>query len=274
MPEIHPTAIVDPRAEIGDDVVIGPHCIIDGPARVGAGCRLIANVYLHNKVTLGKGNVLYPNVCIGFQPQSRRVPADAETAGVIVGNRNVLREGVTIHQSSKPERATTLGDQNYLMSNAHMGHDVRVGNDTTIASGSLLAGHVDMADQALIGGGSAIQQFVRIGRLAMIGGISGAASDVPPFAMMSGINNIVGINKVGLRRAGAEGAAIDQVREAYDTLYLAGHTRPVAIETLRNRAADGVPGASLLLEIADFVENSERGLCPHSATNARHSIRR
>ncbi|MCC7408076.1 MAG: acyl-ACP--UDP-N-acetylglucosamine O-acyltransferase [Phycisphaeraceae bacterium] len=279
MPHIHPTASVDPRAKLAEDVSIGPNCTIDGPAVIGPGTRLIANVYLHGPVTLGRDNILYPNVCLGFPPQDRKFNPQSPTAGVEIGDRNQLRESVTIHAASQAEHPTRLGCDNLMMTSAHIGHDAVVGSHCILASNSLVGGHAVIADQVNLGGAAAVHQICRLGRLCFLGGLSGATKDVPPFAMCSGINNLMGINVVGLRRAGTPRPAIDHVRAAFETLFLEQHTIPVATDLIADRAQelarDGQPEAhDLLLELVEFIRNSRRGLIPHASVNQRHRLQR
>ncbi len=170
MPQVHTSAVVDPQAQLAADVVIGPGCVIEGPVRIGPGTRLIGHVYIIGPATIGCRNVLYPFVCVGFEPQDRKFnAATSPSAGVAIGDDNLLRESVTIHRASQAERPTRIGDGNMLMTNAHVGHDVRVANGCTFASGALLAGHTEVADAVTVAGNSAIHQFCRLGRLCFIG---------------------------------------------------------------------------------------------------------
>ena len=135
MANIHPSATIDPQAEIAADVQIGPGCVIQGPVTIGPGCRLIGNIYLQGPVTLGSHNTLYPFVCIGFEPQAL-TPSNSPH-GVVIGNNNVLRESVTIHRASQDDRPTTVGNDNFLMTNTHLAHDVALGNRCILASGRI-----------------------------------------------------------------------------------------------------------------------------------------
>jgi len=272
MATIHPLATVDKRAQIAADVVIGPGCVIDGPAVIGSGCELIGHVYLRGKVELGQGNRLFPYVCVGFEPQDHKY--DGTTAGVVIGNENVLRESVTIHCASQDQTPTTLGDHNYLMTNSHVAHDVVVGDHCTLISGALIAGHAKLDHQVTVGGNATVHQFCVLGRLSFIGGLSGISNNLPPFAIISGINTVVGVNVVGLRRSGVPRDAIDAVKAAFKTLYLSGHTNTVSAAMLEQTAAQGGPGAELVSELARFVRDSQRGLCPHVSQAAKHRLQR
>lgn len=279
MPQVHPSAVIDPRAELADDVIVGPGCVVEGAVRIGAGTRLIGHVYLIGPVSVGCRNTLYPFVCIGFEPQDRKFDMASSSAGVVIGDDNLLRESVTIHRASQGEHPTRLGDGNMLMTNAHLGHDVCVGDGCTLASGALLGGHSQVGDAVTVAGNAAIHQFCRLGRLSFIGGLSGSAKDVLPFAMVTGMNAVVGLNVVGLRRSGVARPSIDAVSSAYRTIYLEGHTLPVARERLGQQAAqyrdDGqAEAADLLGELLTFLAASQRGIVPHAMTNQRHKMQR
>ena len=275
MAQIHPTATVDAKAELADDAVIGPQCVIDGPAVVGPECRLIGSVYLNGKVTLGRCNVVYPFVTIGFEPQDRKYDASKPSAGVAVGDNNMIREGVTIHRASDPDAPTRIGNDNFLMCNSHLGHDVQIGNHCTLANSALLGGHCTMADQVNIGGNSAAHQFCRIGRLGMLGGHSALVNDLPPFVLASGFNQAISLNVVGLRRSGVAPATIDSLKSAFDILYLSQHTRPIAIERIGQLIKESTNGTELLCEFKQFLESiNDRGLVPHISTQQKHKLTR
>jgi len=269
---IHPSATIDPKAEIATDAQIGPGCVIQGPVTIGPGCRLIGNVYLQGPVTLGRDNTLYPFVCIGFEPQAL-TPSDSPH-GVVLGNNNVLRESVTIHRASQDDRPTTVGNDNFLMTNTHLAHDVALGNQCVLASGALVGGHVIVEDQVNLGGNSAVHQFCRMGRMSFLGGVSALMKDLPPFATASGINNVIGANLVGLRRSGVDRPAIDAVKEAFKTLYLSRHTTPVAVDLIEQTASRNGPGTQMLTEMVAFIRGSTRGLCPHAAAAQNQRLRR
>ncbi|MCC7147226.1 MAG: acyl-ACP--UDP-N-acetylglucosamine O-acyltransferase [Phycisphaeraceae bacterium] len=280
MPIIHPTAIVDPQADLAADVQVGPGCVITGPVRLSSGNRLLSCVQLHGRVVVGPGNTFYPFVCVGFPPQDRKFdPASSATAGVVIGQNNQFRESVTIHAASQNDHPTQVGDDNFLMTNSHLAHDVTIANHCTIATGAMVGGHASLADGVNLGGGAAVHQFCRLGRLSFLGGVSGITKDLPPFAIASGISNVVGLNLVGLRRSGVSHEAIDHIRQAFDVLYLSNHTLPVAASAIQARADElarqgQTQAAGLLGELAEFVQSSRRGLTPHAATNQKHKLQR
>ncbi len=250
-------------AQLGDDVEIGPGCIIDGPSVIGTGTRLIAQVYLHGEVRIGRENTLYPSVQIGFRPQSRRWDESMPGAGVSIGDRNILREGVTIHHASTDEHPTQLGDDNYLMTNSHIGHDSVVGNNVTLASGALVAGHAAILDGVNMGGNAALHQFCRMGRYSMIQGGTASARDVPPFCIAARqITRVASVNLVALRRLGLPHEAIDAVRWAFRVYYREARGVPQALAAIDERAAAGGPGADLLEEFASFIRTTKQGIAP------------
>ena len=254
MPTVHPSAIVDPQAHLADDAVIGPGCVLEGPVHIGPGTRLLHHVSIRGPVTMGERNTLYPNVCLGFPPQHRGIDPAAPTAGVRLGDDNVLREGVTIHSATK-EQPTTIGDRNYLMVNSHLGHDCRIGNDITLANSVLLAGHVDIADSAFLGGSSGVHQFARVGRLAMIGGMCAMIQDLPPFCVVYQTRRVGSLNLVGLRRAGLR-AHIPALTEAFAVVYKEQHTTPRAADLIEQRCGDD----PLCMEFAAFLRTTRRGI--------------
>ena len=267
MANVHPSAIVDSRAELADDVEVGPGCVIEGPVRIGSGCRLYGQVYLHGNVTLGQANTLFPFVCIGFEPQDRSF--DGGPTSVVSGVRNVLRESVTVHRSSHPDRRTTLGNDNYLMNNAHVGHDALIGNHCTLGPGALVGGHARLQDGVFIGGNGGVHQHCTLGRMSFLGGVTAVTHDTPPFGLCFGLNTLIGVNLVGLRRSGVTRPAIDAVKAAYKTLYLSGHSNPVAADRIEQSRSPGEPGAEMMAELAAFIRQSKHGMVPYAPRKRR-----
>jgi UDP-N-acetylglucosamine acyltransferase len=251
---IHPSAVLSGEVELADDVEVGPFCLIDGRVRIGARTRLIGHVTILGDTAIGADNVIHPNAVIGDEPQDI-----AYTGGprrVQIGDRNVLREGVTIHRGSEHGEITIVGDRNFFMQNAHAAHDCRVGNDTIIAGGALLAGWVEVGDRALVSGNCVVHQYVRIGRLAMMRGLSRTSRDVPPFCIMDLTHTLRGINVVGLRRAGISVTSIRALRDAFKTLF--GERRHLrrAVERLEKDA----PLAPEVAELVAFIRQTKRGI--------------
>ncbi len=257
MAAIHPTAIIDPRAELADDVTVGPWCVLSGPVRLGPGTRLIGNVYLTGPLTLGSNNTLYPFCVLGMEPQDRKFDPATQGSGARVGDRNVFREGFTLHRATK-DRPTTVGDDNYFMANTHVGHDSVVGNFCTLANSSALAGHVVIGDMVNLGGCAAVHQFCRMGRLSMISGLEGVVGDVPPFCVALTTRRVSMLNIVGLRRSGLR-AHVKPLKKAFHILYQERLSNPGAVRRIRAELGDD----PLCVELADFIASSRRGITPY-----------
>jgi UDP-N-acetylglucosamine acyltransferase len=264
MPTIHSPAILTGEIELADDVVVGPHCVLNGSVKVGAGCKLVGNVYLQGPLTIGAGNTMYPFVCLGFAPQDLKWKPDEPGAGLVIGEGNVFREHVTIHRATSREIPTRIGDKNFFMASSHAGHDCRIGNAGIFANGVMFGGHVRVDDRVIVGGASGIHQFCRIGRGCMISGAVGTTRDLPPFFTLTGINTAGSINIVGLRRSGAGPDVIDDVKWVYRTLYRRGLSIRRALDVLRERE-----DRPMVREYIDFIENSKRGICPAVGTLRR-----
>ena len=267
MPTIHPTAIIEGDVTLADDVTVGPFCHLRGvlgPLRVGAGTRLRSFVMLEGPLDLGARNDLHPQVCLGGAPQDLGFPADTPGAGLIIGDDNVFREGATIHRP-KTALPGRIGNSNYWMANSHAGHDCIVGNHCIFANGALLGGHVEVADRVNLGGNATVHQFVRVGRCAMIGGLSGIGQDLCPFFMVTAVNVASTVNVVGLRRQGGTPEQIDTVRWVHQTICRSGLLLKSAIEVLRSRA-----GNPLVDEYLAFIAASKRGIV---MTRGRSSAR-
>jgi UDP-N-acetylglucosamine acyltransferase len=257
MPTIHPTAIVDPLAQLADDVHIGPHSVIQGPVTIGPRSILHHRVSLQGPMTIGSGNTFYPNTCIGFPPQHRAIAPGSPTAGVTIGDDNIFREGVSVHTATK-DHPTTIGHRNYLMVNAHVGHDSIIENDVTMANGALLGGHVHIGSNVFLGGNSAVHQFCRVGRLAMLSGVEAISSDLPPFCVCYSTKTVSSLNVVGLRRAGLR-PHMSALQSAFMILYRGRHTLSRAVEMIREQYGHD----PLCAELADFVASTKRGICSY-----------
>ncbi len=262
MPTIHPTAVIAPESLPGlaPDAEIGPWCVLTGPVRLGPGCKLIGNVYLHGPVVIGARCTLYPFVCVGFGPQDVKFKPGMPTPGVVIGDDCTLREYVSIHAASKPDGPTRVGDRAFMLASSHIGHDSVTGNDLTMVNGAALAGHCSIGDNVLLSGQAAVHQFCRVGRYAMISGDTAISADVPPFCTINERNRIGGINRVGLRRANMPRHHITALMEAYRLVLRNPTPNPIAVVKLRDMAAalDAPP----LAEMADFIAATKRGICP------------
>lgn len=218
---IHPLAVVNPHAQLGHDVEVGPFCVIEADTVIGDGCRLEARVCIRSGTRMGENNHVCEGSVIGGPPQHIQRPA--EIGGVEIGSHNTFRENVTIHRAMKPGHDTTLGDHNYVMVNAHFAHDCVIGSHTICANNVMLGGHVTVDDRAYISGGVAVHQFSRIGKFAMVGGQAHVVRDIPPYVTIDGATTmVVGLNLVGLRRNGFTPADVAQLKAAYRLIYRSG----------------------------------------------------
>ena len=251
---IHPSAVVGGAAEFADEVEIGPFCLVEGRIRIGARTRLIGHVTILGETEIGEDNVFHPNAVIGDEPQD--VAYSGGRRRVRIGNRNVFREGVTIHRGSEHGDVTIIGDGNFFMQNAHAAHDCRVGNGTIIAGGALLAGWVEVGDRALVSGNCVVHQYVRIGRLAMMRGLSRTSRDVPPFCLMDLTHTLRGINAVGLKRAGFGVDTIRALRKAFAELFGARRNLKSALDRLESAG----PLTAEVAEMVEFIRQSKRGV--------------
>jgi len=217
---IHPTAIVEDGATLGAGVEIGPFCIVGRDVRLGDGVRLISHAVVTGGTVIGPRCVIHPNAVLGGESQIRG--HDPAGTRLIVGEDTIIRESVTISLgSSKGHGVTEVGARGFFMAYSHIGHDCHVGNDVTFANGAQLAGHVDLGDGVILGGLAAVQQFGRIGRGAMLGGISGCNEDIIPFGIAHGPHSqLAGLNVVGLKRRGVPRANIHAARAAFRAIFL------------------------------------------------------
>ncbi len=253
---IHPTAIIDPDADISREAEIGPYCIVGSGVSIGPRTRLVAHVYLEGKLTIGKDNLFYPYSSCGVAPQDKKYKG--EPSETRIGDRNTIREFVTIHRGTEGGgMVTSIGDSNLVMAYSHIAHDVTVHNHTILANGVTFAGHVTVEDYANIGGLCAIHQFCRIGRHAMIGSYSVIKQDVLPYSITAADHKaeVYGANKVGLERKGYGTDAIEPLQNAFRILSRAGLNTKQAL----TRIEEEVPQTSEVQELLGFIRNSKRG---------------
>jgi UDP-N-acetylglucosamine acyltransferase len=224
--KIHPTAIIDPTAQIGSEVEIGPYSIVGPGVIIGEKCVIQSHVVLEQSLKMGAENFIGHGTVIGSAPQDASFDPKTKS-GVEIGNKNIVREHCTIHRGTCEGSVTILGDRNFLLAGAHIGHDSKVGNDVVMANDSLLGGHVRIDDGAFLGGGSMFHQHTRVGRLAMAQGRT--TRSVPPF-ITAVANFAIGINSVGLRRAGLSAAERAEIKRAFKLLYRSGLNTKQALE--------------------------------------------
>ena len=252
---IHPTAVIDPRAELATEVEIGPYVIIDGAVRIGRGTRVMPHAYLTGNTEIGEDNEIFPGAALGCPPQDKAY-RDEETY-LRIGDRNLIREHVQIHRGTAAGSVTIIGNDNFLMGNSHVGHNCRLGNDIILANGALLAGYVEVGNNVFISGNCVVHQFVRIGEYALMRGLSGTSRDVPPYAIIDWRHTVRGVNVVGLKRAGYDEKRIRALRTAFRSLFRKGRNLAIAVKELE-QSSRGNPDVDALL---DFIRTSKRGVC-------------
>lgn len=218
--QVHSTAVVSTGAELGEGVVVGPYAVIEDGAVVGRGCSIDAHAILKGSVTLGQGCRVHGGAILGDDPQDLAFPGGVESR-VVIGDRTVIREQVTIHRSTNPERPTRIGRDCLLMAQSHVAHDCHIADHVVLCNGALVAGHVEIGERAFISGNTVIHQFCRVGAIVMLSGISGIGRDVGPYLTVAGRSEIGAVNTVGLRRAGLGGDQRTRVKQAYRLLFAA-----------------------------------------------------
>lgn len=253
-PLIHPTAILSPEAELAADVQVGPYVVIEGAVRLGAGCVVRPYAHLCGPLTMGAGNVIFSGAVLGERPQHLKY--NDEPTRLEVGEHNVFREHVTVHRGTSQSWATRIGSNNYFMAHCHIAHDCQIGNQCIFANGALLAGHCEIADNVFLSGHSAIHQFVRLGRLSLLSGCSTTVKDIPPFVMQQGHSRMVGVNVVGMRRAGIEHDRIDAVRRAFHLLFNTGNILSSAMKQVDQELG----AVDVVAEMLAFIRASKRGV--------------
>ena len=253
--EIHPTAIVDPKAELGAETIVGPYCIVGSEVVLGAGCWLQHHVTLCGPMRAGAKNKFYAYCSIGQQTQDLKYAG--EPTYLEIGDENTFREFCTVNRSTKADGKTRVGNRGDFLAYSHIGHDCTVGNSVVFSNNGTLAGHVEVGDHAVMGGLTAVHQFCRIGRFAITGGCSKIVQDVPPFLIADGNPaEIRGVNLVGLERAGLPPESIKSIKEAFRLVYRSKLNTRQAIETVRNQ----VEPREEVTHLIEFIEKSERGI--------------
>jgi UDP-N-acetylglucosamine acyltransferase len=252
---IAPTARIHPDAVIGPQCSVGEFCIVESDVVLGNECLLEPYVFVKRWTSMGDRNEISAGTVLGTDPLDKTFTG--ERSYLEIGSRNKIREHYTISRGTKPETKTAIGDENYIMSSGHIAHNARIGNGTVIASCALVAGYVEIGDRAFISGGVVVHQFSKIGVLAMIGGNTRVNADVPPYFLYSGFDvTPVGINVVGLQRAGFSDDDISQLKRAYRLLYRSGLKLKQALDRILTEC-DSVH----VRHLVDFVRGSERGIC-------------
>jgi UDP-N-acetylglucosamine acyltransferase len=258
---IHATAIVDRRATVDPSADIGPYVVIDGPVELGPRTRLMAHVSISGRTVIGADNVIHPGAVLGEPPMDLKF--SGAPTGLRIGDRNVIREHAEMHRATDPDTWTVVGNDNYFMSRSHVAHNCVIGDHVIVCSGALLAGAVTVGDQAFVSGNCVVHQGTRIGRLAIMRGLSRTSRDVPPFSILDGTHTVRGVNRVGLRRAGFDAARIRTLVNAFRMLFRVrgnlGHA--VARVEVECHSPD-------VDELLAFIRSAKRGVAlgPHRGT--------
>jgi UDP-N-acetylglucosamine acyltransferase len=257
--KIHPTAIVDPSAELAEDVEIGPWAVVERDVIIGSGTKLWPRAFVGRWTQIGKDCQVHMGAVVGHEPHD--VSYEGKRSFLKVGDRNIFREYSFIHRGAKPETATVLGDDNYFMATSHVGHNARIGNRVILAPTALLGGHVVVEDNVFLSAQTAIHQFCRIGRLAFLSGLTGVNQDVPPFVIAGGRPaGITSLNREGLKRAGIDSHGREKLKEAFRTLFRSSLSLPDAMAKIE----EGEVTAEVR-HLLDFIRSSERGITLRSA---------
>jgi UDP-N-acetylglucosamine acyltransferase len=252
---IHPTAIIDPRAEIEMDVEIGPYVVIDGPVKMNHGTRVMAHSYLTGWTDIGANNEIHSGAVIGDTPQDKSYKG--EETYLRIGEYNIIREHVQIHRGTAPGSATIIGNHNFLMANSHIGHNCKLGDNVILANAALLGGYVEVGNNVFISGNCVVHQFVRIGDYSLMRGLSGTSRDVPPYAIIDWQHTVRGVNVIGLKRAGFDDKRIRELRDAFRILFRKGRNLSLAVKEIEAQAKTN-SDVSVLVE---FIKSSKRGVC-------------
>jgi UDP-N-acetylglucosamine acyltransferase len=251
---IHPTAIIHPQSKLDSTVRVGPYAVIEGGVELGADCVVGPHVYLTGLTTIGRGNHFYAGCVIGDAPQDLKYKG--EPTRLRIGDHNVFREQVTVHRSTKPDAETIIGSHNFLMANAHVAHNCVMGDHVIMANGAVLGGHAEVQDRAFLSGNCCVHQFTRVGTLALMQGNSAISKDLPPFTVALRINEICGLNSVGLRRAGFTTEQRLELKRLYLWLFRGGKNLRESLGEARKKFSSD--RARILL---DFVTGAKRGVC-------------
>ncbi len=255
---IHPTAVIDPAAQLGAGVQVGPFCVIGAGVQLGDRCVLHNGVTLTGPSTIGPDNTFYPYAAVGGRSQDLKY--EGEPTYLEIGQNNTFREFVTVNRGTAPGSKTAIGSGGNFLAYAHIAHDCIVGDGVIFSNNGTLAGHVTVGDHAILGGLSAVHQFCRIGRGAITGGCSKIVQDVPPFMIADGNPAAVrGVNTVGLSRRGFSDDQVRALKEAYKTIYRRDLNTAAAVAELKSQIATA-PDDHPVRELAAFIESSERGI--------------
>ena len=252
---IHPTAVIDAKAEIDSEVEIGPYVVIEGAVKIKRGTRVLAHAYLTGWTEIGEENEIHSGAVLGDAPQDKAY--QGQETYLKIGDRNIFREHVQLHRGTAAGSATVIGNDNFFMATAHVGHNCKLGDNIVLANGALLGGHVEVGNHVFLSGNCVVHQFVRIGDYSLMRGLSATSRDVPPYAIVDWQHTVRGVNVVGLKRAGFDDQRIRAIRAAFRVLFRPGRNLAIAVKEVEESKRTSGDVSALL----DFIKSSKRGVC-------------
>lgn len=253
---IHKTAIINPKAELADDVEVGAYVIIEGNVKIGKGTKISAHTYITGWTEIGENCQIHMGVILGNEPQVAGYKG--ERSYLLIGDNNIIREYVTVHRAMEEDGVTKIGNNNFIMANTHIAHNCVIGNNVTITNFAALTGHIEVEDNAVLSGFVAIHQFVKIGCISMIGGASKLTQDVPPYILVDGRPaRAYGLNLVGLKRMGVSNTIRSDLQKAYRFLYRSSFNTTDALKKIEQE----LPPSQEIKHLVEFIRNSKRGIC-------------
>ncbi len=254
---IHPTALVDPKAELGGGVDVGPFAVIEQGVVLGEGTKIGPHVIIREGTQVGKRCHIYQFCSVGEAPQA--FAYKGEKTSLVLGEENIIREYVTLHRGTAHGGGrTVIGNRNYFMAYSHVAHDCLIGDHVVLANGAALAGHITIEDHAIIGALSGVHQFCRVGAYAFISGLTGVSLDIPPYMLAAGDRaKLFGLNTVGLKRAQFPEQTVRALKKAYRIFFRSGLTLGNAIKHV---GEDGISGIPEVRHLLDFIRHTKRGI--------------
>lgn len=251
---IHPTALVSAEADLAAGCEVGAYAIIEGRVRLGPRCIIRPYAHLCGPLTMGQDNVVYSGAVLGEQPQHLKY--NGEPTSVEIGDGNTFREHVTVHRATSHSWVTRIGSHNFFMVNSHIAHDCQVGDRCILANGAAVGGHCVLENNVYLSGNSAVHQFTRIGRLALLSGCSATTKDMPPFVIQQNVDTVVGVNIIGMRRAGLDNEQINGVRRAFRLIFREGLVLPAAMARMERELGH----LDTVQEMLAFLRQCSRGV--------------
>lgn len=253
---VHPAAIVHPKAKLADSVSVGPYAIIGEHVSIAANTQIGSSCVIEGHTSIGENCRIFTGAVVGSPPQDLKFKG--ERSFLEIGNNNIIREYVTINLGTEKDSKTIIGNDNLLMAYSHVAHNCVIGNGVIIANAGTLAGHVSIEDRVVIGGLGGVHQFARVGSLAILGGCSKAINDVPPYSMCDGQRaKVCGLNNVGLKRAGVSARVVADLKRAFRILFRSQLSTNHALERIKKE----IPQSKELSHLIEFIQYSERGIC-------------